>query len=306
MKYCYANRRHTLYPDSLDNWNVTPEDYTDAFVGKAAEIGFDGFEIGFPAINALDGDQSAVKGFGKRLRDAGVPAVSLRSGGSLTAAQGYKANRSRLEQMVNAASQIGAEVVNGALSAQARYPGKPGSSSGWPVSQDSSREAMIYEYERLATELQKACDQAAGDGIKIAVEVHQNSLVDNSWSATLINDLVDRDNFGINPDLGNIYWTYDVPEESTEDAIKALAPISVYWHCKNLMRVYHPENERAVYLRVPLQDGEIDYRFALSAMVDANFDGYMAIEGMQLGDQFHADQKSLEYSKGIVAELVGE
>ncbi|GIS30747.1 MAG: hypothetical protein Ct9H90mP2_11300 [Dehalococcoidia bacterium] len=38
--------------------------------------------------------------------------------------------------------------------------------------------------------------------------------------------------------------------------------ISNYWHCKNLQTVYHPENERSVFIRVPLQDGEIDYRYA--------------------------------------------
>ena len=41
-------------------------------------------------------------------------------------------------------------------------------------------------------------------------------------------------------------------------------------------------------------------------MVDSNFDGYMAIEGTMLGDQFHNDKKSIDYSKGIVAKLVGE
>lgn len=305
MKYCYANRRHTLYPDARDNWNVGPDAYTDAFLGKVAEMGFDGIEVGFPVIDALGGDETATRAFGKRLRDAGVPAVTIRSGGSLTAAKNYQANRAKLERMVRAAALLGTEVVNSALSAPARYPGKPGSGSGWYVSQDSSREGMIYEYERLADELRSACDQAAGDGIAISVEVHQNSLVDNSWSGLLVHQLVDRKNFGINPDLGNILWTYHVPEETTDEAIKALAPVSVYWHCKNLQRVYHPENERAVFLRVPLPDGEIDYRFAISAMVDAGYGGYMAIEGTQAGDQFYADGRSLDYSKGIVAELEG-
>jgi sugar phosphate isomerase/epimerase len=112
------------------------------------------------------------------------------------------------------------------------------------------------------------------------VEVHQNSLVDNAWSAQLIHGLVGRPNFGINPDLGNLYWTYDVPEESPEDCIRKLAPIAVYWHCKNLLRVYHPEMQRSVFLRVPLPDGEIDYRFALSAMRAAGYAGFVRQGGM--------------------------
>ena len=119
----------------------------------------------------------------------------------------------------------------------------------------------------------------------------------------LIHGLVGRLNFGINPDLGNLLWTYDVPEESLDDCIRKLATISVYWHCKNLFRVYHPEMQRSVFLRVPLPDGEIDYRFALSAMRAAGYSGYMPIEGASTGDQFHADQKSLTYAKAVWTEL---
>jgi sugar phosphate isomerase/epimerase len=302
MKFCYANRRHALYPDSQPNWDVTAEDYTDKFLGKCQDIGMDGMEIGFQALEGLGSEQKVID-FGKRLADNGVPAMVVRAGGSLTAAKGFRDNRDRLHRLVDTAQAVGADVINGALGAPARYPGKPGSSTGWNVAQDSSRDAMIYDYERLATELQTASDSAADKGITVSVEVHQNTLVDNSWSAHLINDLVDRDNFGINPDLGNVYWTYDTPEETTDEHIKSVAPISVYWHCKNLFRVNHPENERSVFLRVAIPDGEIDYRYAITAMVEADYKGYMAIEGAWAGDQWLADGRSVEYAKSVMADI---
>jgi sugar phosphate isomerase/epimerase len=303
MKYCYANRRHTLYPDINDSWSPDPNAYNDAFLGKVADMGFDGVEVGFQVLEGFGDDEAALKSFAKRLANAGAPIVTIRAGGSLTAARHARQNAARQLNMIDIAGKIGASVVNGALSSPTRYPGKPGSSSGWYRSQDASRDAMIYDHERLADELRNASDRAADVGVTVSTEVHQNSLVDNSWSAILVHRLVDRPNFGINPDLGNIFWTYDVPEESMDNAIAALAPISVYWHCKNLHRVYHPENERSVFLRVPLQDGAIDYRFAISAMVAANFDGYMAIEGASAGDQFYNDGKSIDYARSIVAEL---
>ena len=55
-------------------------------------------------------------------------------------------------------------------------------------------------------------------------------------------------------------------------------------------------------MRVPLPDGDIDYRFAVNAMQDAGYDGYLAIEGAVLGDQLHADRRSVEYVQGILAE----
>ena len=129
---------------------------------------------------------------------------------------------------------------------------------------------------------QKVCD--ATDDIDVTVEVHQNSPVDNSWSAVRLHEMIDRENFGINPDMGNVVWNYDVPEEDYDAAIDAMAPISKYWHCKNLHRVYHPENQRTVFIRVPLQDGEVDYRYAISAM---------AKRGLQRlhGNRGHAERR---------------
>ena len=174
---------------------------------------------------------------------------------------------------------------------------------GEAVSQGSSRLATADDYLRNAKAIAAVADLAATHGIRLALEVHQQSMVDNSWSALHLLELVDRANFGINPDLGNIYWTYDVPEETNEEAIVALAPHSKYWHCKNLYRIHAPENERAYFILVPLPDGNIDYRFAISAMVEAGYDGYLAIEGANTGDQLHKDRRSLEYVSQILSEV---
>jgi sugar phosphate isomerase/epimerase len=308
MRFCYAARRHTLYPDSRDPWHLAPDAYTPPFLNRVRGMGFDALEVGVEVLEATGGAERQVKTFGRRLRDAGVPIGCVRSGGTLTDARHGPRNRQRQARAIQLAAWVGAEVVNSALSAPARRPGHPpgslpGSQHGWPVAQDASRDAMLSAYEALARACQVTCDRAADVGVVVAIEVHQNSLVDNSWSAELIHRLVDRKSFGINPDLGNVYWTYDVPEESPEDCIRKLAPLAVYWHCKNLVRVYHPEMQRSVFLRVPLPDGEIDYRFAVSAMREARYRGYMAIEGAAAGDQFHADQRSLAYARSLWTEV---
>ena len=69
----------------------------------------------------------------------------------------------------------------------------------------------------MAKIYQDACDSASDENIDISVEIHQNSPVDNSWSAMYLHELVNRENFGINPDLGNVLWNYDQPEESFEE-----------------------------------------------------------------------------------------
>ena len=176
---------------------------------------------------------------------------------------------------------------------------------GEPVSQGSSRLASLGDIQLTAEVLHEAGELAGARGIHIAVEVHQNSIADNSRATLHLLDLTDSAHVFANPDLGNIYWCYDEPEEKSEDAILALAPRSKYWHCKNLHRIHIPENERAIFLRAPLPDGEIDYRFAISAMHAAGFDGYLAIEGAKEGDQLHADRRSFEYVKELLAEVEG-
>lgn len=307
MRFCYAHRRFALYPQSVDSWNLSVENYTDDFLRKVKSMGFDAIEVGFEVFDKLGNPKAEIGTFAKKVNDQGLKIGAIRSGGTLTDAKNGPANVKKINQAIKYAEWCGAEVVNGALSAPARYPGHPpgslpGSQHGWPLSQDSSKDAMIWVFERMAENFKNACDIADHVGVNITVEVHQNSPVDNSWAAVLLNQMVGRDNFGINPDLGNILWNYDVPEEDFDQSILAMAPISKYWHCKNLLRVYHPENNRSVYLRVPLSDGEIDYRFAITAMADANYSGYMAIEGTTLGDQWEHDLKSINYAKSVLKE----
>ena len=54
---------------------------------------------------------------------------------------------------------------------------------------------------------------------------------------------------------------------------------------------------------MPLPVGDIDYRFAISAMVEARYDGYLMVEGARAGDQLHADATSVRYAREILDEL---
>lgn len=313
MRFCFAHRRYVLYPhvygiQTVDG--VSADDYSDEFIRRVADMGFDGIEMPRTTIAKM-GDLSAIKAFGKRFKDAGIPVVALRVAGSMISPRHVEETRVRLGRTIRYAEMVGAEIVNCSLGSGTPYPGRPGNpypgeigaSFGWTRVEGSSREASIFDFERTADELRKCCDQAAGSGIMLCAEIHPYTIVDNSWPALLLHGLADRENFGINPDTGNPYWTYNVPEETTEELMDAVAPVSVYWHCKSMMRIYHPENERAVFIRVPLPDGEIDYRYAMAAMMSAGFQGYMALESLQAGDQWYRDKRSPDYAKALAAEL---
>ncbi len=296
MKIAYAFRRQVLYPHQGTDFATV--EHRARFLKQVKEIGFDGIELGVGVFGLPD-----VESLRSELEDVGIPCVVIRGGGGFTNPRTATRNRKTLEAAVRFAAQIGAGIVNTTVGTPPVDARGKGTERGETVSQGASRTATEEDYERTAREISTVAKIAEDGGVEISIEVHQHSIVDNSWSALHLIELIDAPNVGINPDLGNIYWTYDIPEESCEDAIAALAPHSKYWHCKNLRRIHIPDLQRSIFLRVPLPDGDIDYRFAIKAMLAAGYDGYLAIEGMRLGDQFHGDEKSVAYVKSVIEEL---
>ncbi len=293
MKLAYAFRRGTFYPFVAGAaWDLPDGDTRTRYLRQVKDIGFDGIDAGNGEALEL----------AKGLADAGVPCVAMRAGGGLCQPNVAEENRARLEKAVDVAGRIGVGVVNTALATQPMNRMLDSGPNGAPTSHGSSQMATEDDFARTAAVLRRAGEVAGASGVEITIEVHQHSIADNSWSTLNLLDMVDSPHVFANPDLGNILWTYDVPEESSEDAILALAPRSKYWHCKNLHRVHIAENEHSNFIRVPLPDGDIDYRFAINAMQDAGYDGYLAIEGANLGDQLHADRRSVEYVRGILSE----
>ena len=298
MKIAYAFRRCASYPYNGSGFPTDPAD-RQRFLKHAKEIGFDGIEL--PAMNLSDADVTALR---SELEDAGMPCVAIRGGGGAARdPQVAAANKQRMIDAVHFAAKMGSGIVNSTVTTPPNDPSGKGTYRGESVSQGSSRQASDEDYERTANAVSEAAVIAADLGVEISIEIHQNSIADNSRATLRLLELIDAPNVGINPDLGNIYWTYDIPEETCEAAITAVAPHVNYWHCKSLYRVHIPDLETAIYVQVPLPDGEIDYRFAIAALLEVNYGGYLAIEGIRDGDPFHQDGRSVAYVKSVLEDL---
>ena len=308
MKIAYAFRRTTVYPYTAGSygpagWGLPDEPGLTTFLKKINEIGFDGIELGFEAFGGYGAAASSVKELQKRLEDSGAPCVAIRAGGVLSTPVVGEQNRDRLFKSIEIAGWLGIEIVNSALSGPSRNKTLGDNAPGKPVQQGSSQLASYQDFERTASILHEAGERAGSAGLEVTVEVHQHSIADTSTSTLKLLEMANSDHVFANPDLGNILWHYDEPEESSEDAILALAPHSKYWHCKTLQRVHVPELDRAYFIRVPIPDGDIDYRFAINAMINAGYDGYFALEGTNTGDHISKDARSVHYVRKIVAEI---
>ena len=306
MKIAYAFRRSIYYPYRGNPRGLPERDVRARLFPKIREIGFEAVELGVDMVGGPDAAEGPVTDLRRELEDYGTPCVAVRGGGGVSQPNAAAHNRLMLDKTVDVASWLGAVTVNTTTSTPPRNPDMAGAFVGDPISQGGSRMASSDDFERTADALREVGSRAGDLGMNVTIEVHQLSITDNSWSTLHMLDLIDSPHVFANPDLGNVYWCYDIPEESTEDAIAALAPRSKYWHCKNLHRVHIPENEHSIFIRVPLPDGEIDYRFAISAMHDAGFDGYLAVEGMTQGDHLTNDRRSLEYVKQVIREVASE
>src|SRR3954471_18376910 len=306
MKLCYALRRGVFYPSRQDLFGtMPPKEQRPGYLKLVKSYGFDGVEI--PAGSQSEMDAGQTRDFGQELKDAGLPALCVRAGGPIAHHTVGAEARARLERSISVASALGATVINTTFVTPASNPGGLGSDRrGEQISQGGSRLASEADFEATAKQLKHFGKLAADKGLDISIEVHQGSIADNSATTIHLLDMVGLDNVGANPDLGNIYWHYDVPEETSEAAILALAPRSKYWHCKNLRRVYLPSLNLSRFIRVRLDEGDIDYRFAISAMVDAGYQGYLAVEGVDTGDQLTHDARSVACVRQILAELEKE
>jgi len=304
VKLCYALRRGVFYPSAGDGFGeMPPRAERRRYLPLVREIGFAAVEVPLDE----NGNEQSARDLAGELRDAGLDIGCVRAGGALAHPLVGERARQRLESAIHYAVWAGASVVNTAMVSPPTHPEGPGSGrQGEQVSQGASRTATEPDFLRTAEHLQKAGPLATDLGVKIAIEVHQGSIADNSTATLHLLDLIALggvSSVGANPDLGNIYWQYEYPDETAEAAIVALAPRAVYWHCKNLRRLHIPEHHRSYFQRVPLPEGDLDYRFAIAAMLDAGYDGYLAIEGVREGDQLSQDRRGTEYVCGLLREL---
>lgn len=304
MRITYAHRRSAFYPfdDHGGPGNeLPPPDVRAAWIAAVRARGFEGVEVGVHPRGTADG---TIRDLGKELADAGLPAEVIRGGGGFASPRAAASSRERVERAIHQAAAIGCNLVNMTVSTPPHDPLGPGASgNGERVSQGGSRYASEADFEITARHMREVGARAADLGVSIAIEMHQHSIADNSWSTLHLLDLIGLENVGCNPDLGNLYWCYEEPEETIERCIVALAPRAKYWHCKQLVRVHVPEVQHAYYIKVPLPDGDMDYRFAIAAMLHAGYAGALAVEGVREGDQLYRDGKSVAYCRDVIREL---
>ena len=306
MKIAFSIRGINSYPY---RWpGPAPVEARRRFFSFARDLGAEGVEVEdtwLPFAEMSDAELSELR---EEAASFGLSVAALKLGrNNLCLPDERDRNLERTLRALEIASTLKTEIVTSSLTGGKTVsdPNKVILQLGTARSVGSSREASQEDYDQTAVRLQQVADAAAEKGLKFALEIHQRSIADNSKAILRLLEMVGRPNVGINPDLANVLWSYNIPEESWADTIQNTAGKMIFWHIKNMRRVYLPELDRSVFIRTNVPDGEIDFRYAIEVAHAAGFAGYISVEGNMgtVGDDFHHSAISIGYLRSIIQGL---
>ncbi|HPA20518.1 MAG TPA: sugar phosphate isomerase/epimerase family protein [Verrucomicrobiae bacterium] len=132
----------------------------------------------------------------------------------------------------------------------------------------------------VAAWLGAACDRATKHGSRIVAEIHFGQYCETVAMARKIIDLVDRPNFGVIHDAGNLHITGDI---YGEESVKVLGDRIFHVHVKDMVKaaaddaVAH-DYPAGRFKRAPLNEGNVDHRPLFNALKKVGFKGYLSCE----------------------------
>lgn len=125
-------------------------------------------------------------------------------------------------------------------------------------------------WNRTVAEAREAACAAAKMGMRLAVEMHSNTLADTGATARRLVEEVNHPAFGL-----NYQASPRLDEEDPLERLELALPYVFHLHAQN----YVPLNGAADKVeRVGLAEGSIDYAPLVSRLREVGYDGYLAVE----------------------------
>src|SRR5690606_35909019 len=119
------------------------------------------------------------------------------------------------------------------------------------------------KWDQAVAGYRELADHARDVGVEISLELYEGTYLCSADSAVAFLGDIDRDNVGLNPDLGNLVRAQNPIEPWESMAIKTF-PHANYWHVKNYSRVELPQSDLYLTTPSPMASGLIDYRKAIA------------------------------------------
>jgi sugar phosphate isomerase/epimerase len=136
------------------------------------------------------------------------------------------------------------------------------------------------EARTVAAWLAQTCDRAARHGVRVVTEIHFGQYCETTAMARRMIDLVNRANFGVILDAGNMHITGD---SYGAESVKRLGDRIFHVHVKDMVRA-EPSDKKAYdypagrFKRAPLNEGNVDHRSLFRALAESGYNGYLSCE----------------------------
>jgi sugar phosphate isomerase/epimerase len=178
--------------------------------------------------------------------------------------------------IIDRAPALGAEVVNFGFM-QALTPAQQKALWFWlaeghhdPVDDPEARDEAVRRIRELA-------DHAAQVGVAISLEMYEDTFIGTPDLAVRFVQDVDRDNVGLNPDLGNLVRLHR-PIEDIPTMFEKVLPFTNFWHIKNYTRDEDPTTGTYTTHPAPLVSGVVNYRAHIRRALELGFEGVFVCE----------------------------
>lgn len=136
------------------------------------------------------------------------------------------------------------------------------------------------EARSVAAWLARACDLAAKHSARIVTEIHFGQYCETAAMARRMIDLVERPNFGIIHDAGNMHI---VGDSYGEDCVRRLGDRIFHVHVKDMVKAAAADKLAHDYpagrfKRAPLNEGDVDHLSLFRGLKKLGYSGYLSCE----------------------------
>ena len=237
--------------------------------------------LGFDHIDPTDDwvpfwelDEAGRAAFLTEIADAGLSIASLSMGRrSVVDAEHGSEYLDISQRVIDLAKDWGVSVVNVGFM-QALTQAQKDALWFWlaPGHQDDPA-----NYGLAVERIRELADHASADGIRLSLELYEDTFVGTPDGAVQFIKDVDRPNVGVNPDVGNLVRLHR-PVQTWQQMHTTLLPYANFWHMKNYVRSFDPATGAYFTHPAAMESGIIDYRTAIQQALALGYDGVFMME----------------------------
>ena len=161
------------------------------------------------------------------------------------------------------------------------------------------------EARTIADWLAAVCDKAAAHDARILAELHRGQYFETVDMGRAMIDLIDRPNFGVIHDAGNLHICGSIYRE---DSIDVLGDRIFHVHVKDMVQLPDDSDEGHLYpagrfTRALLNEGDVDHLSLFRGLAKIDYQGYLSCEATGGDDPVSVAKHEMAELKKLFAQI---